>query len=245
MPTDYTHPVALITGAARRIGAVIAETLHGHGFNVAIHCRASKDEAKALAELLQDRRRDSAFVIATDLLETEKLPELARAAAERWGRLDLLVNNASTFYPTHVGDTSEAEWNDLIGSNLKAPFFLSQACLPYLREQHGSIVNIIDIHAQRPLAKHAVYTAAKAGLHMLTRSLAGDLGPEVRVNGVAPGAILWPENNITDEEKRAIRDSTPLKRAGSPADIANAVLFLAENTFVTGQILAVDGGRSL
>lgn len=245
MTTDYTHPVALVTGAARRIGAVIAETLHSHGFNVVIHCRSSRQEADALASSLEARRPGSAFVVAADLLETTKLPTLAETAAQRWGRLDVLVNNASSFYPTHIGNTSEAEWNDLIGSNLKAPFFLCQACLPHLQTWHGSVVNIIDIHAQRPLAKHAVYTAAKAGLNMLTRSLAKDLGPEVRVNGVAPGAILWPENDISDAEKEAIRASTPLQRTGSPADIADTVMFLVKNTFITGQIIAVDGGRSL
>ena len=247
--TDYTPrqeaPVALVTGAARRIGAVIAEAAHEQGYRVVIHCNKSAGDAKMLAERLNERREDSAFVIAADLLDTPKLEQLAEEAAARWGRLDLLVNNASTFYPTPMGKTTERQWDDLVGTNFKTPFFLSQAAAPHLARQGGMIINLVDIHAERPLAGHPVYSSAKAALHMLTRSLAKELGPDVRVNGISPGAILWPESGVSEAEQQAIIDSTPLARTGSPADIAQAVIFLARSSFITGQVIAVDGGRSL
>lgn len=243
---DGNPKVALVTGGARRIGAAIARELHAAGFNVVIHCRRSRDEAVALAAELDAARADSATVETADLLDTGELEGLAARAAARWGGLDLLVNNASTFYPTPVGEVTPAQWDDLLGTNLCAPFFLAQALAPALRERRGSIVNIVDVHAQKPMKGHPVYSSAKAGLAMLTRALARELGPEVRVNGVAPGAIAWPENDMSEEVKRKIVDATVLKRQGEPADVARMVRFLAlEAGYVTGQIVVVDGGRSL
>jgi pteridine reductase len=242
------HPNAtvLITGAAHRIGATTARTLHAAGFNVVLHYRSSADAAEAVAAELNKLRPDSAMTIKGDLHDTAWLPELVRAAQGRWGRLDALINNASSFYPTPIGEASEAQWDDLIGSNLKAPFFLSQAAAPYLREHHGAIVNIVDIHADKPLKDHPIYSMAKAGLVMMTKSLARELGPEVRVNAVAPGAILWPEQGLSDDDKTLILDRTALKRQGSPQDIARAVQFLIHDAdYTTGHVLTVDGGRSL
>ena len=243
---DLTDKVALITGAARRIGAAVARKLHGAGARVAIHYRGSAQEADALAAELNASRENSAATFQADLNVTSALPELA-AAVVAWGRrLDVLVNNASSFYPTPPGEITEADWDDLVGSNLKAPLFLSQAVLPELRKTQGVIVNMIDIHAQRPLKDHLVYGPAKAGLAMLTRSLAKDLAPKIRVNGVAPGAILWPEDEMTDATKQSILDQVPLGRPGDPDDIAGCILYLVRDaTYVTGQIIAVDGGRSV
>ena len=240
------NKVALVTGAARRIGATIARTLHAAGADVAIHYRGSVDEAQALVAELNGLRADSAAAFAADLTEVTAIANLA-AQAGRWrNRLDVLVNNASSFYPTPAGTITEAQWDDLVGTNLKAPLFLSQAALPALRDGGGVIVNIIDVHASHPLRDHPVYGPAKAGLAMLTRSLAKDLAPDVRVNGVSPGAILWPENDMADDTKAAILKQVPLARPGDPEDIAGAVLFLARDaTYVTGQIIAVDGGRSI
>lgn len=238
--------VALVTGAARRIGQAISETLHAAGLDVAIHCRNSRHEANAVADRLNQRRGDSAKVFCCDLTETGKPAELADSVAGWHGRLDVLVNNASSFYPTPLGRISEDNWNDLLGSNLKAPLFLSQAAVPALRSTEGSIVNIVDIHAKKPLRDHAVYCAAKAGLIMLTRSLAKDLAPEIRVNGVAPGAIAWPESGMSQSVKDHILGEIPLGRSGDPADIATTVRFLAlEATYITGEIISVDGGRSV
>lgn len=238
--------VALVTGAARRIGATIARTLHAQGADVAIHYRESAAEADDLAEQLNTQREDSAATFAADLTDIANIEALGAAVTGWHGRLDILVNNASSFYPTPVGDITEQHWNDLIGTNLKAPLFLSQAVTPALRESNGVIVNIVDVHAQRPLRDHAVYGPAKAGLAMLTRSLAKDLAPDVRVNGVSPGAILWPENDMADATKDTILQQVPLGRAGAPDDIAGAVLYLARDAaYVTGQIIAVDGGRSI
>lgn len=243
--TSAERPVALVTGAARRIGAVIAETLHAAGYRVIIHCRRSRGEADALAARLNAARAGDAVVLSADLLNHADITTLATQAGTQWQRLDLLVNNASSFFPTPVEGTTLAQWNGLIGSNLAAPFFLSQATAPLLRASRGSIVNLIDIHGGRPLAGHPVYSTAKAGLHMLTRALAKELAPTLRVNGVAPGAILWPESGLSDAARESIVASTPLQRTGTPQDIANAVLFLARSPFITGQILTVDGGRSL
>lgn len=239
------QPVALVTGSARRIGAVIVQTLHAAGYRVVVHCRHSRQDADRLVAGLDQQRRDSAVVIAADLAVQGEAARLVEHAVRQWGRLDLLVNNASSFFPTPIGNTGEEQWDDLIGSNLRAPFFLSQAAAPHLAKRRGAIVNIIDVHAERPLAEHAVYCAAKAGLHMLTRAMAKDLGPGVRVNGVAPGAILWPESGVSEAGRQAIVAATPLQRTGSPQDVADAVLFLARGEFITGQVLAVDGGRSL
>lgn len=238
--------VALVTGAARRIGAAIAEELHDAGANVAIHYRNSGEAAMELAKSLNRRRPDSAVTLRADLADTAEMAGLVERLIGRFARLDILVNNASSFYPTPLGEISEDDWDDLVGSNLKAPLFLSQAALPALRESRGTIVNIIDIHARRPLRDHSVYGPAKAGLAMLTRSLAKDLAPEIRVNGVAPGAILWPEEELSEAAKAAILKQIPLQRPGDPADIAACVLYLVRDaSYVTGQIVAVDGGRSI
>ncbi len=238
--------VVLVTGAARRIGAAIVTRLHENGARVAIHYRRSAADADQLAASLNALRSDSAMSVQADLLDTQSLPGLIEAIADWGGRLDALVNNASSFYPTPIGSISEENWDDLIGSNLKAPLFLSQAATPELRKSAGCIVNIVDIHAVRPLKNHPVYGPAKAGLAMLTRSLAKDLAPDIRVNGVSPGAILWPENGMTDSVQQAILQQVPLQRAGEPSDIATCVLFLIRDaSYITGQIIAVDGGRSV
>ena len=238
--------VALITGAARRIGATIASRLHAEGVNVAIHYRGSAKEADALVAALNALRADSAAAFQADLNDIAALPALVAAVANWRGRIDVLVNNASSFYPTPPGEITAADWDDLVGSNLKAPLFLSQAALGELRKSRGVIINMIDIHAQRPLKNHTVYGPAKAGLAMLTRSLAKDLAPDIRVNGIAPGAILWPEDEMTDATKQSILDQVPLGRPGDPEDIAGCVLYLVRDAaYVTGQIIAVDGGRSV
>jgi pteridine reductase len=237
---------ALITGAAKRIGAVIARTLHDAGANVAIHYHRSSEAADSLAAELNAQRRGSAFTVSADVREVESLEAMAKEVLERAGRLDVLVNNASNFYPTPLGTVTAEQWYDLVGSNLKAPLFLSQAVLPALKASRGCIVNIVDVHAQRPLREHPVYGAAKAGLAMLTRSLAKDLGPDIRVNGVSPGAILWPDEGMSEGLRAAIIKQTALKRSGDPQDIATTVLFLVRDApYITGQIIAVDGGRSV
>jgi pteridine reductase len=236
---------ALVTGAAKRIGASIATGLHGAGANVAIHYFESAEPANALAAELNLRRRDSAISVQADLRDLGALRGMVKTVVERAGHLDILINNASAFYPTPLASVSEAEWHDLIDSNLKAPLFLCQAALEPLRERRGAIVNIVDIHAMRPLRNYPVYGAAKAGLAMLTRALAKDLAPEVRVNGVSPGAILWPEKGLPPAAQQSILRQIPLGRAGEPRDIADAVVFLVRDApYITGQILAVDGGRS-
>jgi pteridine reductase len=245
-PLNLDGRWALVTGAAKRIGAVIARTLHAAGANVAIHYYSSAEAAEALVAELDRARPRSAFAVSADVRDVRELERMGRAVLERARRLDILVNNASNFYPTRIGTITEEQWDDLVGSNLKAPLFLTQAVLPALRASHGVIVNIVDVHAQRPLRDHPVYGAAKAGLAMLTRSLAKDLGPDVRVNGVSPGAILWPDVGMSEELRAGIIKQTALKRTGEPEDIAAAVLFLVRDApYVTGQILAVDGGRSV
>ena len=237
---------ALVTGAARRIGAVIVEALHEAGAGVIIHYFNSAEPADALADRLNDVRAGSALTVQCDLRETTGLDRMLSKAIDRSSRLDVLVNNASSFYPTPPGSITPEQWHDLIGTNLKAPLFLSQAALPHLRKTGGTIVNIVDVHWQRPLKNHPVYGAAKAGLAMLTRSLAKDLGPDIRVNGISPGAILWPETGLPERTRESIVRQIPLKRPGEPRDIAAAVLFLVRDApYVNGQILAVDGGRSV
>ena len=237
-------PVALVTGAGRRVGARIARELHAAGMSVAVHCHRSREEAEELRAELEAARPGSAAVVAADLLDPTAARAAVAAAAERWGRLDVLVNNASTFYPTPIGEVTEADWRDLVGSNLAAPFFLAQAAAPLLRAARGCIVNIADVYGHRPLAGHPVYSAAKAGLLMLTRALALELGPEVRVNSISPGAVLWPEDD--DPGRRRVIDGIALGRSGDPGDVARAALFLARDApYVTGQDLAVDGGRLL
>lgn len=243
---SLTGKTALITGAAHRIGATIARTLHGSGANIALHYRNSRAGAEALQTELEAQRANSVVLIQGDLHETARLTEIAEQAAAAWEGLHILVNNASSFYATPVGEVTEPQWDDLMGSNLKAPFFLAQAAAPHLIKQRGCIINIVDIHADRPLKAYPVYSMAKAGLVMMTRALASELGPEVRVNAVAPGAILWPEHEMDEETKERIISRTFLKRSGEPADIARAVRFLIEEaTYMSGQILTVDGGRSL
>jgi pteridine reductase len=238
--------VALVTGAARRVGAEIATQLHAAGADVAIHYRRSAEDAGNLVARLNAQRPDSAAAFQANLLDTTSIPALVAAVSGWRGGLDILVNNASSFYPTPLGEITEAHWDDLVGSNFKAPLFLAQAAAASLRERGGNIVNIVDIHAQRPLRNHLVYSPAKAGLAMLTRALARELAPDVRVNGVSPGAILWPETDMNEETKASILDEVPLARAGSPADIAGCVVYLVRDaTYVTGQIVAVDGGRSI
>ena len=242
----HDTPVILVTGAARRIGAEIARSLHATGATLALHYRSSATDAAALADSLNATRPQSAFPLRADLKEDGAPEALVAAVLERHGRLDGLVNNASSFFPTPVGHIDAAAWTDLIGSNLKAPLFLSQAAAPALKARRGAIVNIVDIHAERPLRHYPLYCAAKAGLLGLTRALALELAPEVRVNGVSPGAIEWPEDGqFPPAERDAIVRHTLLGRTGSPADIARTVRFLlCEAPYVTGQILSVDGGRS-
>lgn len=242
------NKTALITGGAKRIGAEIARMLHAEGMNISIHYHTSKAEAQQLCDQLNNLRNDSAIILQANLLQVSELPALVETTVNHWGGLDALINNASTFYPTPVGQISEAHWDDLIGSNLKAPLFLSQAAAPHLKQRHGNIVNIIDVHGFRPMKNHPVYSVAKAGLAMLTQSLAKELGPEVRVNGVAPGAIMWPENNLEQDTalREMILDRTALKRQGDPRDIAATVRFLIRDAdYITGQVIPVCGGRSI
>jgi len=236
----------LITGGARRVGATIARTLHGAGANLAIHYRNSSKDATALAADLNAARAKSAVTFKADLLDLDKLPALVEFAVSSFGSLDVLVNNASTFYPTKVGEITAKAWDDLMGSNLKAPLFLSQAAAPALKKSRGLIINLVDIHALRPLRDHTVYCCAKAGLHMLTRSLAKELGPDVRVNGISPGPVMWPEHGSDEAARKKIIQRTILQKMGTPEDIARTALFFAASApFITGQILAVDGGRSV
>jgi len=238
--------VALVTGAARRIGAAIARRLHAAGASVLIHYRGAEGEAARLETELNAARAASAARVKADLLAPIAPQALVGAALEQWGRLDLLVNNASTFYPTALGEIEPGHWEELVGANLRAPLFLSQAAAPHLAKERGAIVNIADIHAERPLQGYAVYSVAKAGLAALTRALALELAPAVRVNAVAPGAIAWPDDGqFAPPERGRIVATTPLGRLGRPEEIAQAVHFLATAPFVTGQVLAVDGGRSV
>ncbi len=238
--------VVLITGAAHRVGASMVKMLHACGANIVLHYRHSRQPAEQLAAELNGCRANSVKLLQADLHHTAALPDLVAQAQACWGRLDVLINNASSYYETPVGQVTEVHWEDLLGSNLKAPFFLAQAAAPYLQKSNGCIVNIVDIHADRPLKAYSVYCIAKAGLVMLTKALAKELAPySVRVNAVAPGAILWPES-IGEQEKEQIIARTALKRTGEPKDIAKAVLYLVRDaTYTTGQVLAVDGGRTL
>lgn len=245
-PKSLTGKCALVTGAAKRIGATLARRLHEAGARVAIHYRHSADDARQLAAELDAARPGSVEIFQADLIETERLPELVEAVVAWSGRLDVLVNNASAFYRTPLGQITGDDWHELVGSNLKAPLFLSQAAWPHLRAARGCIVNLVDIHSRRPLRDYNVYGAAKAGLSMLTRSLAKEMAPEVRVNGIAPGAILWPEEDMTDAVKQEILRQVPLERAGEPDDVADCLLWLVSGaSYVTGQVIAVDGGRSV
>jgi pteridine reductase len=237
--------VVLITGGAKRVGAATCRRLHSAGANLMLHYRVSAGEARLLQAELNHQRKDSVALIQADLLDAAKLPAMVEQTVQSFGRLDALVNNASSFFQTPVGEITAAAWEDLIGTNLRAPLFLSQAAAPALKKSQGAIVNITDIHAERPLKNYVVYSVAKAGLVGLTRSLARELAPEVRVNAIAPGPILWPDNESFDElSRQRIISNTPLKREGTPEDIAKAVHFLlAEATYVTGETINVDGGR--
>lgn len=240
--------VAFITGAARRIGKEIARILHENGINVVLHCHSSLKEANQMCAKFNQARENSAVVVQGDLSRISQLKKLIEKGAKTWGRLDILVNNASCFFKTHLGKTKESAWDTLIDTNLKAPFFLSEAAIPYLRKQKGSIVNIVDIHAERPMLDYPIYNISKAGLSMLTKTFARELGPDIRVNSVSPGAIIWPEekNAISQSIKKQIIQHTALKRHGHPKEIAKAVLYLVRDAeYVTGQDIAVDGGRSL
>ena len=239
--------VALVTGAARRIGAAIARRLHADGHDLALHYRHSQAEMLALQAELESVRPGSTLALQADLAAFDRLPELVARTLGKFGRLDLLVNNASSFYPTPIGTTTPAQWDDLFASNARAPFFLAQAAAPHLKATRGAIVNLVDIHGDQPLAGHAVYGMAKAALRMLTKGLALDLAPEVRVNAIAPGAILWPDSGKSAEAQAALLSRVPMGRIGTPDDIAAAVAWLAgaDAGYVTGQVLRVDGGRGI
>ncbi len=243
--TPLTGKVALVTGGAHRIGAQTTRTLHRAGMDLVLHYRSSETQARALAEELEGERPDSVLLLQADLADCTRFPALIENIRAWRGRLDVLVNNASSFYPTPVGETTETQWNDLMGSNLKAPYFLAQAAAPLLRQAGGVIVNMVDIHAERPLKSYPVYSMAKAANAMMVKALARELGPEIRVNGVAPGSILWPEGGLAEEAKQEILSRTALKRPGNPEDIAHTILFLVRDAdYITGQVIAVDGGRS-
>ena len=241
-----SKPVALITGSARRVGAVIARSLHAAGYDLVLHHRRSASEASALQAELERARPGSTLVLQAELSEFDRLPELIAKTVGRFGRLDALVNNASAFYPTPIGVATPAMWDDLFAANARAPFFLSQAAVPHLKASRGAIVNLVDIYAERPLKHHTVYVMAKAALAMMTLSLARELGPEIRVNGVAPGAVLWPDQGKSEREKAVLLETTALQRAGEPEDVAEAVRWLLQDaSYTTGQIIRVDGGRAL
>ena len=243
---SLTGKTVMITGGARRVGAAIARTLHDAGANLVVHYRKSANEVAELADALNGSRAKSVVTFQADLLDLSKLPSLVEFAVRSFGSLDVLVNNASTFYQTKIGEITPAAWDDLMGTNLKVPMFLSQAAAPALKKSGGLILNIVDIHALRPLRNYTVYCAAKAGLHMVTRSLAKELGPEVRVNGISPGPVLWPEHDGDSATRAKIIQRTILQKMGTPEDIARTALFFASQApFITGQILAVDGGRSV
>jgi len=242
------NKVALITGAARRVGAEIAHTLHAAGINVILHYNRSEAEATRLCDLFNEERPNSACSLKADLEKIANFDDLIKHATQKWGHLDILVNNASRFHKTSVGQVTQEIWDNLMTNNLKAPFFLSQAAAEYLRQRQGCIVNIADVHANRPMRDYGIYCISKAGLVMLTQTLAQELGPYVRVNAVSPGAVMWPEgeNTLDDDYKKFIISRTALHRHGTPKDIAKAVLYLVQDAdYVTGEVLTVDGGRSL
>jgi pteridine reductase len=244
--TAASTPVALITGAAKRVGAQIARALHHAGFDLALHYRSSSAEIEALRDELESMRAGSVLLLQADLADLHRLPQLVEQTLVRFGRLDALVNNASSYYRTPVGEITPAHWQGLFSANAQGPLFLSQAAVPALRAQRGAIVNLVDIYAERPLEQHTVYCMAKAALAMMTLSLAKELGPDIRVNGVAPGNVLWSENPVKAETLAVVEERTCLQRQGSPADIAEAVRWLLVDAhYSTGQILRIDGGRSL
>lgn len=246
MPNTHC-PTALITGSARRIGAEIARRLHAEGYRVIIHCRHSRNEGETLVASLNSSRTGSACLVQADLIDMAQVSALAEEITADFGDIHLLVNNASSFYPSPLGESSQRQWDDLINSNLRAAYFLTQSLSPGLKRNNGAVVNLVDVHSQRGLSDYPIYSIAKAGVDMMVKVLAKDLAPDVRINGVSPGPILWPEAEaaLSDEAKEEIMRKTPLRRSGNPKDIADAVYFLAHAPFITGQVLAVDGGRSL
>ena len=248
MEASLQNKIVLITGGAKRVGAAICRLLHANGANLMIHYKNSVKEARALQAELNLQRPNSVAIIQGDLLNLSILPSLIQETINHFGKLDVLINNASSYYPTEIGNIYEEQWQDLMGSNLKAPLFLSQAAAVELKKQQGCIINITDMHVERPKKGYIVYSVAKAGLVTLTKSLAHELSPEVRVNAVAPGPVMWPEDNPQFDElyRQRVISQTLLKRIGEPNDIAKAVKFLIQDApFITGQIIAVDGGRSL
>ncbi|MFD2232058.1 pteridine reductase [Alkalimarinus sediminis] len=256
---DLKHDtkVALVTGSARRIGASIAEALHRQGYNIVVHYNKSKADADNIVRKLLNSRDNSAVALQGNLQDIDDLSTLAESAVTKWGQLDLLVNNASCFYPTPIPAAQDTQtptfkiidWNEILDTNLRAPYVLSLLLADELRKTGGSIINLVDIYSERPLKNHSIYNMSKAGIAMMTQTLARELAPEIRVNGVSPGAILWPENDTETAELGAVQEriisQTPLARCGSPTDICEAVSYLASSQFVTGQIIKVDGGRSL
>jgi pteridine reductase len=245
-PMASQRPVALITGAARRVGACTARRLHAGGFDLALHHRSSGSDMDALSNELNATRSGSCLVLQAELAELDRLPALVAATLNRFARLDALINNASAFYATPLGEITAQHWDELFASNARAPLFLSQAAAPHLRAAQGAIINLVDIYAERPLLRHPVYCMAKAALLAMTRSLAIELGPEVRVNAVAPGAVLWPESGKAHAEQQKLMDATALKRIGRPEDVAEAVRWLIQDArYCTGEVIHVDGGRGL
>ena len=242
---SFDTPVALVTGSAKRLGRQIISQLHQAGYRVIIHYNQSATDANNLATSLNQQRPDSALTIQANLLDEQAVQLLANKALASFNRLDVLINNASSFYATPLGSATLANWDDLFGSNVKAPYFLCKALAPALAANKGCIINMVDIHAQQPLQDHSIYCMAKAALLMMTKSLARELAPTIRVNGIAPGAILWPSQQLAEADKAAILQQIPLQRTGSPEDIASTVLFLLQSPYISGQIIAVDGGRSL
>jgi pteridine reductase len=249
--TDSSASVALITGSSQRIGAAVARHLHAQGYNIVIHCHRSVAQAEAICAQLNTQREDSCRWLAADLNQHDEVMKLAEFALACWSRMDVLINNASSYFPTPLGSATDSQWNELFGSNLKAPFFLTQALVPALKKSQGVIINMCDVHAIRPQLNHTVYCAAKAGLIMLTQALAKDLAPLVRVNGIAPGAILWPSSAAPSAEKVTPQQAEklaaiPLEKMGEPNDIVKAIWFLIHDApYITGQILPIDGGRTL
>lgn len=243
MSKKANNPVALITGSSHRIGACIARHLHQQGYRIIIHYHSSSEAAQNLVDELNQQIAGSATSLKANLSEPEEITQLAKQAVRCFDQLDLLVNNASRFFATPMGDVTVAQWENLVNTNLRAPFFLAQALQHELAASHGCIINITDVYGHRPLEHHPVYSMTKAGLIMLTKSLSKEMGPDIRVNGVSPGAIIWPDNDLSDKRKSEILDRTSLQRIGGPDDIAETVAFLAKADYVTGQIIAVDGGR--
>jgi pteridine reductase len=253
--TDSNAPVALITGSSQRIGAAVARHLHAQGYNIVIHCHRSVAQAEMICAQLNAQRENSCRWLCADLNQHDDVMKLADFALACWSRMDVLINNASSYFPTPLGSATDSQWNELFGSNLKAPFFLSQALVPALKKSQGVIINMCDVHAIRPLINHTIYCAAKAGLIMLTQALAKDLAPLVRVNGIAPGAILWPNSAGQAESQSTSAMSSqqaekiaaiPLEKIGEPSDIVKAIWFLIHDApYITGQILPIDGGRTL